>query len=286
VNGFVRDALGNVTIFNPDGSTRTQPVAINAQGFITGIYSSATGGHGFVRAPDGTTSSFDVPSFNPPIFALISDINASGAIIGSVGGGLMIPAFLRSPDGTFTGVGVPFQPKGTVPFAINEPGYITGVYFQPISDIPQGFVRSPDGTYTLFQAGLYETIPLGINRSGTIGGFYIAPPNQQGGFVRSPDGTITLFALPAGGTVPPSGLLFYGRITSGVSGGINAQGAVTGTYLDQNNISHGFLRSPDGTLTTIDLGPGNTFAVGINDLGEVAGSYQHEGKSVGYGGIQ
>ena len=287
MNGFVRDALGNVAIFNPDGSTGTQPIAISAQGFVTGSYESAGRTLGFVRAPDGTITSFQAVQF---FFftTLPSDINASGAITGSVGGGNTIPAFLRLPDGTFTGFSVPFG-KGTVPFAINEVGAITGVSFQFISDSPQGFVSSPDGTYIFLSVGFYETIPFGINTSGTIAGFYRNPPiSDQGGFVRSPDGTVTKFALPGGGSVPPEvpGRLFYGKSTSGVSGGINAQGSVTGTYVDQNNISHGFLRSPNGTLATIDLGPGNTSAVSINDLGEVTGSYQQQGESVGYLRVQ
>lgn len=36
------------------------------------------------------------------------------------------------------------------------------------------------------------------------------------------------------------------------SAGINARGAITGNYVDVNNVYHGFLRHPDGTFTTFE----------------------------------
>ena len=57
MNGFVRDPLGNVTIFNPEGGTDTRPTGINAQGFITAAISIPSGKpRGFLRAPDGTVT--------------------------------------------------------------------------------------------------------------------------------------------------------------------------------------------------------------------------------------
>jgi hypothetical protein len=88
------------------------------------------------------------------------------------------------------------------------------------------------------RVGLYSTIPLGVNRSGTIGGFHTQPPNQQGGFIRSPDGTITLFALPPGGSVPQP--LSFAPYSKFESGGISAQGAVTETYPDQKTLHTAF----------------------------------------------
>jgi len=61
--------------------------------------------------------------------------------------------------------------------------------------------------------------------------------------------------------------------------GINNWGVVTGSYQDTNNTYHGFLRRPDGTLTTFqapgaDTGPFNgTFPASISDLGVITGSY-------------
>jgi hypothetical protein len=30
-------------------------------------------------------------------------------------------------------------------------------------------------------------------------------------------------------------------------------GVVSGNYIDSNNVNHGFLRAPDGTITTFDV---------------------------------
>jgi hypothetical protein len=40
---------------------------------------------------------------------------------------------------------------------------------------------------------------------------------------------------------------------------INASGAITGDYVDASDVSHGFLRAPDGTITaTFDVPGGGT----------------------------
>jgi hypothetical protein len=63
--------------------------------------------------------------------------------------------------------------------------------------------------------------------------------------------------------------------------GMNNWGAVTGYYVDANNVYHGFLRSPEGKFITFeapgaDTTPGSfdgTSPVSINDLGAITGWY-------------
>jgi hypothetical protein len=50
-----------------------------------------------------------------------------------------------------------------------------------------------------------------------------------------------------------------------------------GSYVDASNVNHGFVRSTQGTITTIDA-PGagtgayeGTYAFGINGAGDIAG---------------
>ena len=70
------------------------------------------------------------------------------------------------------------------------------------------------------------------------------------------------------------------------STGINASGAITGSYQDTNNAFHGFVRSPEGNPPTFeapgaDTGPYNgTNPNAINDLGAITGSYTD---ATGYG---
>src|SRR5437762_3035556 len=49
-----------ITTFDPPGATRTIALSINPAGAITGYYVDASSGfHGFLRAPDGTITTFD-----------------------------------------------------------------------------------------------------------------------------------------------------------------------------------------------------------------------------------
>jgi hypothetical protein len=66
---------------------------------------------------------------------------------------------------------------------------------------------------------------------------------------------------------------------------INPAGAITGAYDDAKNVSHGFLREPDGKFTTFvapgagTSGPG-TVAFSINPAGVIVGYYS-DGSTVG-----
>jgi hypothetical protein len=60
---------------------------------------------------------------------------------------------------------------------------------------------------------------------------------------------------------------------------INPAGASTSWYIDSGNVCHGFVRAPDGTITTFDA-PGagtgawqGTFPLTINPAGAVTGYY-------------
>jgi hypothetical protein len=51
-HGFVRSLDGTITTFDPEGSTRTEPKAINNSGVITGFYIDQSGDWvGFIRTP-------------------------------------------------------------------------------------------------------------------------------------------------------------------------------------------------------------------------------------------
>jgi hypothetical protein len=279
LNGFVRDVFGRVTIFNIDGKP-TEAVDINASGAVTGLYDDAKGVHGFLRSPVGTITSFDVPFQSCGVLVRCttfpSAINDGGTITGSwqFGGGHP-QGFVRSADGTFALFINTL--KGLVPFDVNREGAITGSIFQPITDIPQGFMRSPDGTSAGFQIGFSATIPFGINRDGVTAGIWRNPFGNPHGFLRSPDGSVTSFDYP--GDVVVNGPIFVNRSSSGVLGGINAFGVVTGTYVDKEQHTQGYVRSSNGILTTFNLGPGDTTAVSINDLGIVTGSYSPDSKT-------
>jgi len=110
----------------------------------------------------------------------------------------------------------------------------------------------------------------GLNLSGTIAGPYIDSNSVQHGFVRSPNGTFTTFDAPGAGTGSGQGT----GCPSDCPTSLNNLGAIAGTYIDANYVYHGYLRSPDGTIVTVDpSGTIFTWTVGLNDLGTVAGYY-------------
>jgi hypothetical protein len=159
-HGFLRAPDGTITTFDPPGSTSTivgsggEPFAgppINPAGVITGYYSDASGGtHGFLRAANGTFTTFDAPgAVNGTSF--LCCITPAGAVAGiSFDANFVGHGFLRAPDGTFTS----FDPQGstfTAPSGINPAGTISGLYFDA-NFVEHGFLRDKHGTITTFDA--------------------------------------------------------------------------------------------------------------------------------------
>src|SRR5262249_39199013 len=125
-----RAANGTVTTFDaPDvcGTMNgTVPLGINPAGLVVGTYSDAgcAHSHGFVRSPQGTFTTIDVPS---AVDTEVHAINPAGAVSGMYVADNGVFGFLRSPSGRFTTYSVPgFGFNST---AMNSAGGITGFYF-------------------------------------------------------------------------------------------------------------------------------------------------------------
>jgi hypothetical protein len=55
---------------------------------------------------------------------------------------------------------------------------------------------------------------------------------------------------------------------------INNNGAITGSYVDGGYATHGFVRSPDGTMKTFDPpGSAGTNPSRINNNGDITGTF-------------
>jgi predicted membrane protein len=274
--GFLRRADGTVITISVPGSASTsvgagegEPFAgppINPSGAITGSYSDASGlSHGFVRAPDGTFTTFDAPGAVNG--TLLCCITSEGTIAGtSFDANFFVHGFLRAPNDTFT----MFDPPGstlTVPTSTNPAGAITGWYVDA-SGAMHGFLRARDGTIATFDApgAVNGTQPNGINPAGAITGVAYASGVDHG-FVRDRDGTITTFDVP--GSAP-----LFGAFPVA----INPAEAITGFYGDGEGFFHGFLRERGGTFTTVDPpGSGYTGPAGINPAGVIVGNFQYLG---------
>ena len=257
---------------------------VNNQGLTVGWYTDASNvTHGFLRARDGHITTFDADVTAQSTAA--NSVNNNGVISGvfqdvsSVSHG-----FLRSGDGTITPFDAPGagtdgnQGQGTFGEGINPVGAING-YYTDANNVSHGFLRTPDGALTEFDApgagtganqGTFSG-DKGINPKGEIEGWYIDGSNVYHGFLRTLDGAITPFDPPGG---PGAHAL-----------GINPAGAITGSYGDVGSGVHGFLRAPDDTFTTFDA-PGaaipGTFANSLNPSQAIIG-YYFDAKGVAHG---
>ena len=113
-------------------------MGINPGGVIVGTYVGAACQHfhGFLRSPDGTFTTIDLPgaSDTDP-----NAINPAGVITGIVN---FFHGFWRAPNGTFSKFDVPGAVYGLVPAALNPPGTVTGYWFD-VNGATHGFLWLP-----------------------------------------------------------------------------------------------------------------------------------------------
>lgn len=147
---------------------------------------------------------------------------------------------------------------------------------QPVAQVLKPAFGRRDVFHPFSVPGSKATYPLSINDSNTVTGSYIDQSGVVHGFVRDADGTVETFDVPASVFTKP------------VS--INAEGDIAGIYqvpVDPSDplysliktIPQGFLRKPDGGITTFGTASGSPTKgflpqpVAINNAGEVVGNY-------------
>ena len=271
MHGFVRSPDGKLTTFDDPNATSqagggTLVHGINLEGAIVGGYLTATY-HGFVRSPDGKFTTVDWPGACAMSVSEgchgsgVWDNNAFGTIVGpyeDTSGNFVAHTGIRTPDGKFTTFEVPGSSmeagQGTLPATfsgLNQLGAITGVYYDK-NNAFHGYLRNPDGTFVKFEApgadvtiAFNGTFPASLNDAGVITGDYYDVKEVSYGFVRSPDGKFESFQVPGADTTP-------GNYNGTFPENINALGVIAGTYIDSNNVYHGFVRCADGTINTFD----------------------------------
>ena len=107
---------------------------------------------------------------------------------------------------------------------------------------------------TLFVPGSRDTVANGINNLGQVVGYYVEPTGFQRGFVYG-NGSFVSFAVPpGGGNIAPQGINDVGQII-GYSG------------------SFSFIYDGSTYRTLSVPGARSTNAYGLNNAGEVVGSY-------------
>jgi probable HAF family extracellular repeat protein len=118
--------------------------------------------------------------------------------------------------------------------------------------------------------GSSDALPNGINNQGQIVGSYNDAITTHG------------FLYSAGAYTTVDDPVSSGEFT--VANGINGSGQIVGYYLDGNGDKHGFLDS-SGTYTTLDYPSARqTFAQSINRAGQIVGSSSNDGHAFLYSG--
>jgi hypothetical protein len=302
-HGFLRAPDGTFATFDAPGAG-TGPSqgtfvagvgAITPAGAIVGTYLDKDGvNHGFLRAPDGTFTTFDIPGAGtgPGKGTLAEDINPEGVIAGEYSDASNVfHGFVRTEDGTITTfdvLGAGTGPgQGTFVASVEglTPAGALAGYYTDQSGVNHGYVRAPHGTITTFDVAGAGTGPSqgtfvgGINPEGTVMSIYVDPNNTLHGYVRAPHGAITTFDILGAGTSPGQGTFPQA---------INTPGTIIGNYYDVNGVSHGFIRAKHGAITVFDVpgagtGPGQGTIPFCNNPADAITGWEIDASGVSHG---
>ncbi|GLQ89082.1 hypothetical protein GCM10007898_26540 [Dyella flagellata] len=170
------------------------------------------------------------------------------------------------------------DPDGTLvqqAYSINDFGQIVGDYYS--GEIGGAYIfHSYELDGDKFKplnvpfADAVSTFSPAINDEGEIVGGWTDSAGNSHGYTRI-GGSYTSFDYPGGGQIQ----LYLA---------VNSDGDIVGSYADANGAVHGFLRRGE-TYTSIDFpGAVYTASTGINDAGEIVGSYCPTSQCLATGG--
>jgi hypothetical protein len=186
---FVQNAKGKFRTFDISGSDAMVPTSISEDGTIAGYYYVGSNVvHGFVRAPDGTITTFDPPGLtqrSTQTFAYA--INSKNAIVGKYSDSNgKIHGFIRAADGAIARIDDPDGTEGTSANDINDEGTVVGWYIDGSGE-SHGYVRSTNGQFKSFDPPhATEDYAISINNGGQIAGHYADEKNVFHGYLRTP----------------------------------------------------------------------------------------------------
>ncbi|HEX3651323.1 MAG TPA: hypothetical protein VHU18_00710 [Rhizomicrobium sp.] len=268
-------AFGSFTLFDVPGADYTSALSINSSGVVVGFagYNPETP---FVRTPDGAITEIPVPGVST---ALAVSVNDEGAVARWGCDGTCVD-FIRTPDGSL----ITFNPDPNLAASVqnlNEKEAVLGN-----SQTYPTFVRQPDGSFSYIAIdlgkGTQATTGTFINDKGVVTGYVERIVRHVPGTAASPKRKLAAFGFARdrkGGVT-----IFQGPNSSlwTLPGRINNKGRIAGNYIDPaTGKGLGFLRLPDGSLTTIDIGDGPVVEA-INDSGVIVGRTTNDGRSRGF----
>jgi hypothetical protein len=269
------------------GVCGTQPAAINDRGETTGSYYDAScNSHGFLRKADGTIVTFDAPNVGYPAGTLYpgtapTGINDEGDIVGSYTDAAgATHGFVRWRWGTFTVIDDPSStssPPATYAQAINDWRMVVGFWYD-LNGNSHGFVRQVGGSFIAFEPpGAIYSQGYHINDRGEVGGDWSDATTSHGMLLHL-DGKLVTFDAP-------NAVATFG----GLGQALNFEGSFVGTWVDNNDGAHGYVRYANRNFSEFTAPGGGTsgfqgtWAASINLLGTVVGySIEPNGSTDGY----
>jgi hypothetical protein len=256
-HGYLRDPFGRFTTFDVPGAMNgTTVIYLSLDGNIAGFALDVNLlFHAFLRRPDGTFAVFAGPdacttgTLAGCFGSEATHVDFFGTSVGNFmdsSPNLVSHGFIRDPFGGRATFDVPGAGRGLdqgtgcpgCNLGVDLFGTIAGTYTDA-NYVFHGFVRSPDGRFTTFDAtgagsaasegtGCPSDCPVGLNNFGVITGSYIDANGTQHGYVRSARGTFT--------TLDPVGTI----ITQPEA--INDAGTIVGYFFDESFVVHGFIK--------------------------------------------
>ncbi|HTS25023.1 MAG TPA: hypothetical protein VMH81_04065 [Bryobacteraceae bacterium] len=257
------------------GASSTQVAHINNRGEIAGLYNDVNGVFRAFYETNGVLTT--VPGLAGQGPSEAGKVNKLGMVVGDYLDGSGIDhSFLFQTGSPLLTLDAPGA-KGTQLVDVNALGTVMVGFVLDQKLAAHGVIRD-HGSWTTFDYPgdhVSCTVAASLSDFGYVVGTVTIPgpapkypvcpggAGEEHGYIRLPDKTFILLDVPHAQhqTVPL---------------GINNFGMIVGGYADGNR-THGFLLA-DGRFTSIDV-PGSTFTVvfGINDLGEITGTYKNEG---------
>ena len=204
-HGFVRSPNGKITSFDRPGALFIGPFSLDDDGEILGEFEDAQGiFHSFIREPEGKMTVFDAPGAGTVsnTGTLAGGINRQGEVAAYYeDSNNLSHGFIRSPSGHYTIFEAPGSATsgrmdsivGTSTSGINSSGSVVGTDGDQ-NGVWHGFVRSPRGSFTVFNAphagaGVGQgTIAQTINTFGEVAGYYTDAQFLNHGFLWLPWG--------------------------------------------------------------------------------------------------